>query len=129
MFASASLFQSRVEYWNTSKITDMSVSAVLKMNTYFSTVTFLARNVPIPKWPSVQNQSKGMFQLANIFDADVSNWNTSNVEDMSVSLLQNYAYNVCAFEIIHPYDFFGVCSHLTIDSRESLTIHAPPIEI
>mgnify|MGYP003321255663 FL=1 len=34
MFASASLFQSRVEYWNTSKITDMSVSAVLKMNTY-----------------------------------------------------------------------------------------------
>ena len=35
MFASASLFQSRVEYWNTSKIRDMSVSAVLKMNTYF----------------------------------------------------------------------------------------------
>ena len=79
-----SLFNSNINDWNTSNITNMK-------GAFFAAINF---NKPLNNWDtsSVTNMS-GMFARADVFNQDIGNWDTSSVTDMSVMFYEADAFN------------------------------------
>ncbi|UOF02901.1 BspA family leucine-rich repeat surface protein [Bdellovibrio reynosensis] len=84
MFQAAENFNSDIEHWNVSTITnfgDMFAGAELF-------------NQPLNGWDvSSATTFRAMFNGASAFNQDISSWNTSNVVDMSLMFLEATAFN------------------------------------
>ncbi|UZK64456.1 BspA family leucine-rich repeat surface protein [Mycoplasma mycoides subsp. capri] len=78
MFGLAKEFNQDISEWDVSKVTNFK-------DMFYGTEKFNNKNEPL-KWNSKLKNAKnlqGMFRSSNSFNQDISEWDVSNVEDMS----------------------------------------------
>lgn len=84
LFQNATSFNSDINHWDTSTVTDMSNA--------FAGAT--AYNKPLANWDvSNVTDMTAMFGSAAAFNQNISSWNTSSVTAMDVMFFEAYAFN------------------------------------